>query len=220
MPIITNQRVRLLGGARKWWLAGGAPVPVAVYQPKGAASLAASYVNLARTDGTYNAAPGVAPTFAAATGWTFDGLTQYLFAGGIVPTQTYSAIIRFSNLTGTSTYLFGALRGASGFRITANLSNTQVRYVNGTQVGAIPQLLGGVLAIAGVNGYRNGAVDVSTLSASFASMHQIMIGAFNNDSASGSPSSFAACKIQAFAIYSSVLTPSQVASVSAAMAAL
>jgi hypothetical protein len=46
------------------------------------------------------------------------------------------------------------------------------------------------------------------------------IGALNNDSLSGSPSSYAIVDIQAVAIFSTTLTASQVAAVSAAMAAL
>ncbi len=67
--------------AAAWWLSGGISAAncIAAYQPKGAADLAASYVNLANP-GTYNAAPGVAPTWAAADGWTFGG-TNYLLCG-------------------------------------------------------------------------------------------------------------------------------------------
>jgi hypothetical protein len=73
---------RAAAAAVPWWLAGGvaAANAIAVYQPKGAADLAASYVNLANP-GTYDAAPGTAPTFDAATGWTFNGSTQYLTTG-------------------------------------------------------------------------------------------------------------------------------------------
>ena len=67
-----------------WWEAGGATGAVAVYQPIGAASLAASYVNLANP-GTYDAAPGVAPTWASA-GWTSNG-TEYLGYGSVSTTQ-------------------------------------------------------------------------------------------------------------------------------------
>ena len=67
------------GGVVPWYLAGGIAKAncIAAYQPKGAASLAASYVNLV-TPGTYDAAPGTAPTFDSALGWTFDGTSQYL----------------------------------------------------------------------------------------------------------------------------------------------
>ena len=62
-------------GAARWYLAGGisASACVAAYQPKGSTSLAASYTNL-NSPGTYNAAPGVAPTWAVAT-WTGSVVT-------------------------------------------------------------------------------------------------------------------------------------------------
>jgi hypothetical protein len=69
--------------ATPWYLAGGIAAAncLAAFQPKGAASLAASYVNLATSGATWDCtAPVAAPTFAAATGWTFTG-TQYLLVG-------------------------------------------------------------------------------------------------------------------------------------------
>lgn len=79
-----------------WWLAGGVSAANAIvaYQPIGAANLAGSYINLANA-GTHNAAPGVAPTFDASTGWTFNG-TQYLTTT-ITPNDSPSIIIRYSN---------------------------------------------------------------------------------------------------------------------------
>lgn len=53
--------------ALPWYRAGGVPAPVAVYQPKGAADLAESYVNFVNP-GTYNAVPGTAPTALNAAG--------------------------------------------------------------------------------------------------------------------------------------------------------
>lgn len=84
------------GGAAKWYLAGGV-TPIAAYQPKGSSSLAASYINLI-SPGTFDAAPGVAPTWDAVNGWTFNGSTQYLTTG-IIPTtnQAYSMMVRFQN---------------------------------------------------------------------------------------------------------------------------
>src|SRR5574338_141498 len=53
-----------------WWLSGGVSPPdvVAAYQPKGAANLAESYINLANP-GTYNASPAVSPGWSSLTGW-------------------------------------------------------------------------------------------------------------------------------------------------------
>lgn len=69
--------------ASGWWDNDGAIAGcVAAYAPVGAADLASSYVNLV-TPGTYDAAPGVAPTWDAATGWTFNGSTQWLNLPGL-----------------------------------------------------------------------------------------------------------------------------------------
>ena len=57
---------RSAAAAAGWWVVVGKTC-IAAYQPKGAASLAASYVNL-QQPGTYDAAPGVAPTWAAGGG--------------------------------------------------------------------------------------------------------------------------------------------------------
>ncbi len=90
--------------AANWWEAGGAPAPVWVYTPKGAASLAASYSNLANP-GTYDANPQVAPAWDAGTGWTSDG-TKWLLA----PSLTYAAdqsqvlLVRFSGVSGNGTF--------------------------------------------------------------------------------------------------------------------
>lgn len=79
---IRGTQRQAVAAASNWWAVAGKTC-VAAYQPIGAASLAASYTNLANP-GTYDAAPGTAPTFAAATGWTFDGSTQYLTTGNII----------------------------------------------------------------------------------------------------------------------------------------
>ena len=54
-------RVGCMGGgtALSWWVVAGKTC-VAAYEPLGAASLAASYVNLANP-GTYDATPGTTP---------------------------------------------------------------------------------------------------------------------------------------------------------------
>src|SRR3989344_7466925 len=93
-----------------WTTAGGAPTPVAAYQPISAASLTASYANLANP-GTYTAAVGVAPTFASSTGWTFNGSTQYLTTG-VIPANGWSMIVRFSNATGAT--VNGVAAGSNG----------------------------------------------------------------------------------------------------------
>lgn len=65
-----------------WWLATGIPANqfVAVYQPKGAASLEASYINLANP-GTYDITPHTTAPALVAEGWQFAFLGERLFTG-------------------------------------------------------------------------------------------------------------------------------------------
>ena len=216
MPMLTNQRSRLLGGSRKWWLAGGAPTPIAVYQPKGASSLAASYTNLANNGAQYNAAPGTAPTFDTATGWTFDGLTQYLQAGTLVPADGWSMVVRFTDAATNARIAGSEDAGDTRFGFRPNESTT-IRYGQGQSINVSPALTAGVIAVAGQRGYRNGTAEGAAIGAwSGTSTRIIQIGAY----LIGGSRSFASVKIQALAIYNTTLTAPQVAAVSAAMALL
>lgn len=213
--------------ASKWFLAGGVNAAncIVAYAPKGAASLAASYTNLANP-GTYTAAPGVAPTFDTATGWSFAAAsTQYLTTGVVVNGGNYTVILRFSGATdwvGTQSRPIG----------TANASNTNPRlfivghnvqnlmyYTNGAgTANKAPQISGGVVAVAGNKAYRNGTDEGITLPAwSGTNNNGLFIGAQNGG---GTPEFYYTGSVQAAAIYDSTLTAPQVAAISAAMAAL
>jgi len=162
MVLRPGQRVAMLPGdglqvvsgratlqqAGNWWDAGGAPTPIAVYQMKGAASLAASYVNLINP-GTYDAAPGVAPTWDSTNGQIYNGTTQYLITG-INQAQNMTVIIRCSNLTTTDGVIFGS-RGDPRLYVqntTTNVFNWGTGYLGGTTGG-------GVYALANNNAYFN-----------------------------------------------------------------
>lgn len=205
------------GAATPWYLAGGAPMPVAAYQPIGAASLAASYVNLANP-GTYDAAPGVAPTWASGTGWTFNGSTQYLTTG-IYPSSAYSVLVRYSNSAVPQWgYLFGSVSPRYfGVRpiMPEGSPNWIVDYLwSVTEYKVGPGLAAGVLGLCANGGCRNGVLD-STVSGTFAAnTMQMGLGGLGNGT------QLYAGRIQAVAIWSSTLTEAQVAAVSAAMAAL
>lgn len=74
-----SQPVYLVGGslsnvapvATPWYRAGGAPMPVAAYQPKDAATLAESYIDLTGNGHTATPGAGTDPTLSAA-GWSFS----------------------------------------------------------------------------------------------------------------------------------------------------
>lgn len=225
MPIITNQRSRLIGGGRRgpaWSRAGGAPAPVAAYQPKGAASLAASYVNLV-TPGTYNAAPGTAPTWDATGGWTFLRTSSQYLLTGITPaaSRTYSMVVRYSDANlAVNMVLAGAELNGGAFpafytRISG-VANIFV-YANGATANGSAEAAAGVVGVGGTKAYLNGVDEGVTIGAVAGSIPEIYIGARDF---SGVADMFASAKIQALAIYNVTLTASQVAAVSAAMALL
>lgn len=204
-----------------WYRAGGAPAPVAAYQPKGAASYAASKVNLANP-GTNDATEGVAPSWSAATGWTFNGSTQWLDTGYTpANVQTRTVICQFSNVTVAG---FGALAAVMDatqsfyFGVVPWRSDTnKIGYGNTVNKSGAAAATSGNVAVAGAYGYANGGVDSSAITfTSFAPPTTMHIGRLSN----GTNHYYLSGKIQALAIYNVTLTAPQVAAVSAAMAAL
>lgn len=200
---------RGLGAAAGWWVVAGKTC-VAAYQPIGAASLAASYVNLANP-GTYNAAPGGgAPTWASGTGWQ-AGSGVYLTTG-IVPQSTWTVICRFAGMISNSV-MFGSLWGGAYYQYERY--NNVFYYENGPFVAATaPAGNAGVIAIADRACYLNGTLD-KTLAAGAPSALPIYL--LNRNPIAGVAT---AGSMQAIAIYSDTLSAGEVATVSSAMAAL
>lgn len=211
-----------------WWLSGGVSAAscIAAYTPKGAASLAASYDNNAApgnglADGTYDAAPGVAPTFDAATGWYFALATQYLTTGITPAALTWSMICRITSYTTASNNAIAAASdptGAGRFGLWAKGLSTAASYLNGAQQNVSPVLAttGGVLAVAYNQGYRDGVADGTTFTPAVLTTAAITIG---KDSKFLSGNGLQGW-IAAFAIYNTTLTPAQVAAITLAMQSL
>jgi hypothetical protein len=199
-----------------WWTLNGQTC-VAAYQPKGVASLALSYVNRANP-GTYDAAPGVAPTHGGATGWTF-ATTDWL-STGIVPTGSYSMIVRFSGASGTQISLAGARTGwAQGFFIVPRSGGTNALYDNGGRyTSAGGALTAGTICIAGSFAYLNGTLLGAIPTPVTDTTHAIYIGKINDG---GTPLASAASVIVACcAVYSTTLSAGDVATLTTRMAAL
>lgn len=219
IPGVTVMQPRPSAAAANWWDVAGQTC-IAAYAAKGAASLAASYTNLTG-NATYNAAPGVAPTFDTATGWTFNGSTQYLTTG-IAPAGGWSMIVRFSTLTNVDCIIVGsqAAGGASTTQfmlIPRSASGASRTYRNGGDLIIAGGKTDATMAIAGSVAYLDGAAETGSMANALSGAQIIFIGCRNNG---GTANSFAACKIQALAIYSTTLTAGDVATLTTAMAAL
>ena len=201
--------------AANWWEAGGATGCVAAYQPKGAASLAASYVNLANP-GTHDAAPGIAPTWDTTNGWIF-ATTQYLNVALTTTNETWTLIYQFTgaSVSNVFAYAVGASSGAAfSFCFGPNFLNG-ARYISGAQtITVAPNLTSGVAAVAGKSAYLNGTSQGTIPAGTSTANLGWSIGRVKNGS------SGAAHNCQAMAIYNNTLTGPQVAAISTAMAAL
>lgn len=205
-----------------WWDNNGAILGcVAAYQPKGAASLAASYVNL-NNPSTNDAATGVAPTHATLTGWTFNGTTQYLTTG-IVPVnnQTWSAIARFSNASGSGGVIVGASDAGQTYLFILQprrAAATAVGYFSGGQLAITPALASGVIAFGGNKAYRNGTAETGTIPTGAAGTYPaLLIGALN---LGGTPSLFFVGDMYALAIYNTTISAAEAATLTTAINAL
>jgi hypothetical protein len=197
---------------------------IAAYQPKGAASLAASYVNLANP-GTYNAAPGVAPSFDAATGWGFT-TTQFLITG-VRMFQPYSVIMRYSGaIAPLSNQIPFGIVAVSPSTIIYQLiisSVTTLTFANGSanNITDVLSSAAGVAAISANKAYFNGADTLLDLGGAWAfdpnPSGGCYIGARNLN---GSKNNGFTGNIQSFGIWPYTLTAQEVADKTALIQAL
>ena len=216
---------RAQAAAAPWYLQGGIAAGncIAAYKPKGATSQAAALVNLANP-GTYNAISGTkAPTWAAATGWSFnegDG-QQYIRTGIIFPDANHSVIVRFEmNTAYTFTYrmAFGSYTApAFWFAPQWGSKRTYQSVGVASSPGNIINTSGARVACLSDYAYLDGVQDGATQFTGDATTKEIYLGAVNNN---GPAAASLGGYIHAAAIYSIKITAAQVAAVTAAMAAL
>ena len=208
--------------AADWWDPNGDGLCVwSAYQPKGAASQAASYLDLSGNGN--DAVVGTAPTWNAVNGWIFTP-NQYLTTTFVAQNdQSQSVIIQVTNVVGGpgARYAAGSRNAgqADRFYIAPDAGGgANVYYGNGGFVAAAPAMVLGNLAVAGNQGYRNGVADGAAIGAfGWVPDQPLYIGAINQ---SGGALNFFAGYIQVMAIYDCTLTAPQVSVVATAMAAL
>lgn len=211
LPLEANGIVAAVPPTPTWY--DGLTNLVAVYQPKGAANLVDSYTNIINP-GTFDAAPGVAPTFVAASGWVFNGINQYLTTG-VVPGASWTCIISLDGPHFNTTcpmLVFDGIAGSFGFQFQTG--NT-LRFYNGGQQ-QVAYTSPTVATIAGSDGYIDG-VDVATVAGTSTNILPAFLGCAN---ISGVPSQFQNGIIAAAAFCSSIQTAGQILTASLALAAL
>ena len=206
-----------------WWdLDGAIASCVAAYAPKGAADYATSKVNLV-LNAAYDCVDGTAyPTWNTATGWTFNGTTQFL-SPNLYPTESMTAIVRFANATGNGSSGYPALFGSSesnrNFYIHPRSLINRRYYLHGAdgQGYITGSLTSGVIALAGNTPYLNGSAETLTSGTIGGwvgtSTVKMTIGKRSNGA-------FFAGDIIAIAFYSATITAPQVAALTTAMNAL
>jgi hypothetical protein len=200
--------------ASNWWEAGGATGAVAVYQPKGAGSLAASYTDMSGSGNTAIAV--IEPPWDSANGWKGNG-NAYL-STALVPSGDWSLVIRFSNTGLDNAYICGQNTTGKFFSMGANRGGNRI-YGLGNAISITPGVSSGVMAISATDGYLDGVDDTPTSAEGFtgAANYPIYLLALNNG---GSVALKSLGYIQAVAIYNTTLTAPKIAAVSAAMALL
>ena len=232
-PLIFGSDLEISGAyggaaAVSWWLSGGivAANCLAAYTPKGAASLAASYDNNAAPgnglpDGTYDAAPGTAPTLVAG-GWSFVAASLQYLTTGVVPATGYSAIIQFSGAAFVSNkFLMGSYGGATSSQLLGWYTSgfNRFAYQNGGVLFGSAFAAAGNIAVSGTAAYLNGLAEAGAMGAwAGANTFGNYIGAYNN--AGVGPLGYITATVAAAAIYNTILTAPQVLAVATAMAAL
>jgi hypothetical protein len=219
-PALGTEVILTREAGADWWDPNNDGLCIwAAYQPKGAANLAASYVDLSGNGN--NCAPGVAPVWDAVNGWQFNGVNQWLDSFFQPQNdQSQSMLVQFTNFVfgGAHECLAGCTQ-ADRFKLDlAVWAANNKRYCNGGMVGVAVAFAAGNMGVAGNQGYRNGVADGGAIAPYGAPLNlNAYIGAANIWGAAGQ---FCQVDIQAFALYDCALTAPQVAAVAAAMAAL
>ena len=202
-----------------WYLSGGIAAVncMAAYQPKGAADYAGSKVNLANP-GTYNAVNGAAyPTWDVTDGWIFAKASKQFLTTGYTLTSTSTVLVRFSAAAEGAAFGNYNYTSGGGFAAFPKVGVSQLYFCPGTITKA--EKTSGNLCIAGNEGFRDGVSD-GTGGTSWPTLRTCFIGANSNQSDSVVDGNCLTGKIQALAIYDTVLTLTQIGLLVTAMAAL
>lgn len=195
------------------------PGVVAAYQPVAAPGpLLARYNQAHGGSNTYQAGDGVAPTWGSATGWTFNGSTQYLNTNAFVASWWTVLVHVDVPVSSTLQVCFGTA-DTKYLRLGPIFDDSGAfwQQINQTLVIA-PRLLNGVMGINDLSCYANGAI-VGSISAptpsSYAYSNAAFLGASNNG---GTPGLFLAGTIKSALLVERLLSHAETWNASRQMA--
>lgn len=200
-----------------WWNLDGAITScVAAYQAIGAASYAASKVNLF-SPGTNDLTEGSAtPSWSSAVGWTFANNANQALSTGIVPDANTGAFVQFNGVTTNDEDLFGVVDGTKWFLRADRLGSFAVWIWNNTVYNTEARINSGNMGMLGkgtsVESYLDGIKKATTTKPFSATTSPLVIGK--------GPSFAFTGNVTAAVIYSSAITEAQAALVCAAMSEL
>jgi hypothetical protein len=200
-----------------WWLAGVVPIANCkrAYSAIGAASLAASYIDLVSIQ---NAAPGDVPAWDITNGWQFNGSSNYLTTG-FVPSGTTSIACRFSTYTGGAALLalFGVTDGSGNFYYCPVRNTGQHRFTWGAySTATAPGATNGVLIVTPTGVWIDG-IKYDSPTGSWATVTAEMYLGCRNLTGTG-PNAHAPVYIQRWAAYDIDLnTSTYIADITASM---
>lgn len=210
----------MAGPTIPWYLAGGVSQAncVAAYRAQGASSLAASRVNLANP-GTYNLVElSGTMTWDATNGWS-QSTSAIVFTTGITGAVagSWTWIIKFSGAE-NGKQPFGSVQAGERMSVTPNYSAASVRYYTvGAETVRTPHLTAGILAMAGMQPYRNGAADGAEISVTPTTVTDALYLMGSNDGTGGVSANFIDGYVQGFALYNTALSAAQVLAITTAM---
>lgn len=207
------------GGGGNWWELAGRTT-IAAWQGVGAASLAASYVNLANP-GTYDLTlQGSGVTWSAANGWGDNWATNNFFKTGYTPanTTTRSVFIRAIR-SNTNGYTKMLANGNFSLMLSPEWNPGGAFYGNGNFVEASPESDGdNVQGFAGLTPYLNGTSKTAITSGGSVQVVPVYLGGgYSNTTTCNNPYQGI---IKAVVIFNEVLDSSEVSTLTAAMQAL
>jgi hypothetical protein len=195
-----------------WWAVGGISASaIGIYRAIGAASYAASKVNVV-TPGTHDLTTPNDPAWTSAGGWA-GGSPAHLRTD-IVPGQDWTMMIRFSGAP-NNTYVICGSQKADNTQKFLILNDGTAH--NGTEVSTSSYAAESTYCLAGLTAYRGGANARSIASSVSAPGYPVYILA---DNSGGSAVYHSVASCLAFVIYNITLNSGQVAALHAAISAL